>query len=131
MSLPPIQPKSNILQALLDDFSFKTSDLLMAMVTTRDGLSVASVKKDAIAHEEDALAVAASRILDMSLEINETQLNQGELGRILIEGDKRTTIVMRAGRDTLFVVVVPANAKLGLMMLSAQNIAHSIAKLYN
>jgi predicted regulator of Ras-like GTPase activity (Roadblock/LC7/MglB family) len=131
MSLTPIQPKSDVLQALLDDFSFRTTDVLMAMVTTRDGLSVASARKETIAHEEDMLAVAASRILDMSLEINEAQLNQGELGRILIEGEKRTTIIMRAGRDILLVVIVPANAKLGLAMVSMRKTAQSIAELYH
>ncbi len=123
--------KGDILQEILDDFSVKTPDALIAMVvTTQEGLSVASVKKKTIAHEEDALAVAAARILDMTVDIN-SQLNQGEIGRILIEGAHRTTIVVRSGRDTLFIVVVPANAKLGLVMLSIRNTARVIAELYN
>ena len=100
------------------------------MVTTKDGLSVASTKKDSIAAEEDALAVAASRISEMTSDIN-NQLNQGEIGRILIEGSDRTTIVSSAGRDTLFIVVVPADAKLGLTMLAISNAAESIAQVYS
>jgi predicted regulator of Ras-like GTPase activity (Roadblock/LC7/MglB family) len=122
--------KADQLQDILEDFQAKTGDALIAMVTTKDGLSVASAIKDSIAHEEDALAVAASRIVDMSNDVN-SQLNQGEIGRILIEGSTRTTIVSSAGRDVLFIVVVPADAKLGLMMLSISNTAQSIAKVYN
>jgi len=126
----PAPSRSEVLQKILDDFSLKTVDALIAMVTTKDGLSVASSTKESIAHEEDALAVAAARILDMTADIN-TQLNQGKIGRILIEGSDRTTIVSKAGRDTLFIVVVPADAKLGLAMLAIRYTAASIAKLYH
>ena len=122
--------KSEKLQFILEDFSQKTADALIAMVTTKDGLSVASVKKDSISHEEDTLAVAASRVLDMTVDINQ-HLNQGQIGRVLIEGSKRTTIVVSAGRDVLLIVVVPADAKLGLTMLSIRNTAKSIAELYH
>ena len=125
-----VQRKSDLLQNILDDFQMRTSDTLIAMVTTKDGLSVASTKKDSIAAEEDALAVAASRISEMTSDIN-NQLNQGEIGRILIEGSDRTTIVSSAGRDTLFIVVVPADAKLGLTMLAISNAAESIAQVYS
>lgn len=126
----PVRRKGEALQEILDKFSLQTSEVLIAMVTTKDGLSVASVKKEIIAAEEDALAVAAARILDMTDEVN-GQLNQGNIGRILIEGTDRTTIVVSTGPDTLFIVVVPADAKLGLAMLSIRNTARSIAELYN
>ena len=122
--------KSDQLQDILNDFQEKTSDAMIAMATTKDGLSVASIINESIAHEEDTLAVAASRISDMTNDIN-AQLNQGKIGRILIEGSDRTTIVSSAGRDILFIVVVPADAKLGLTMLSISNTVRSIAKLYN
>jgi len=124
------RPKSERLQQILDDFSLRTTDALITMVTTRDGLSVASVTKESIAHEEDTLAVAASRILDMAIDIK-NHLNQGKIGRILIEGAERTTIVVGAGRDTLLLVVVPTNAKLGLVMVSIQKAAQTIAQLFN
>ena len=123
-------PKSERLQQILNDFSLKTEDALIAMVTTRDGLSVASAIKDSIAKEEDVLAVAASQVIDMTVNIN-NQLNQGEIGRVLIEGSDRTTIVSSAGRDILFIVVVPADAKLGLTMLSIRHVVQNISQLYN
>ena len=124
------QPKSERLQQILNEFSSRTTEALIALVTTKDGLSVASTRKDSIAHEEDMLAVAAARILDMTVDIN-THLNQGQIGRILIEGADRTTIVVSAGRDTMLMVVVPADAKLGLAMVSIRNTAKTIAQLYN
>jgi predicted regulator of Ras-like GTPase activity (Roadblock/LC7/MglB family) len=126
----PAQSKGEALQEILNQFSTRTPEALMAMAATREGLSIASVKQQIISDEEDALAVAGARILDMAAEVN-NQLNQGQIGRILIEGIERTTIVMGAGRDIVFIVVVPAGAKLGLAMLSIQNTAKLIADLYN
>jgi predicted regulator of Ras-like GTPase activity (Roadblock/LC7/MglB family) len=122
--------KGDQLQTILEEFVSRTPEVLIAIAATREGLSIASVKNGAIAKEEDALAVAAARILDMAAEVN-NQLNQGDIGRILIEGAKRTTIVIGAGRDIALIVAVPADAKLGLAMLSIRNTAQSIAQIYD
>ncbi|RME42664.1 MAG: hypothetical protein D6796_14090 [Caldilineae bacterium] len=121
--------KGQQLQQILREFIIRTPEALMAIAATRDGLSIASVSGDPHASGEDALAVAAARILDMAAEVN-NQLNQGKIGRILIEGEKKTTIVMAAGRDIVLIVTVPADAKLGLAMLSLRNTARQIAHLY-
>jgi predicted regulator of Ras-like GTPase activity (Roadblock/LC7/MglB family) len=126
----PVIRKGEQVQAILDEFSHRTPEALIAMVTTSDGLSVASTRKATIAKEEDALAVAGARILEMTADVNQ-QLNQGRIGRILIEGSDRTTVVVEAGRDTLLIVVVPADAKLGLIMLSIRKMAESIAGIYH
>jgi predicted regulator of Ras-like GTPase activity (Roadblock/LC7/MglB family) len=126
----PVIRKGEQVQAILDEFSHRTPEALIAMVTTSDGLSVASTRKATIAKEEDALAVAGARILEMTADVNQ-QLNQGRIGRILIEGSDRTTVVVEAGRDTLLIVVVPADAKLGLIMLSIRKMAESIAEIYH
>jgi predicted regulator of Ras-like GTPase activity (Roadblock/LC7/MglB family) len=126
----PVIRKGEKVQAVLDEFSARTPEALIAMVTTSDGLSVASTRKAAIAKEEDALAVASARILEMAADVN-NQLNQGRIGRILIEGSERTTVVVEAGRDTVLIVVVPADAKLGLVMLSISKMAEMIADIYH
>ena len=83
--------KGERVQAVLDEFSARTPEALIAMVTTSDGLSVASTRKEAIAKEEDALAVAGAGILEMAADVNH-QLNQGRIGRILIEGIRGTAM---------------------------------------
>lgn len=102
----------------------------MAIAATREGLSVASIKNGADAKEEESLAVAAARILDMADEVN-NQLNQGEIGRILIEGEQKTTIVVGAGKDIALIVALPADAKLGIAMLSIRSTAQAIAQVYD
>jgi len=130
MRTAPTLSKGKVLQEILDQFSARTPEALLAMATTREGLSIAVVKRESIADEEDALAVAGARILDMAADVN-NQLNQGEIGRVLIEGAERTTIVLGAGRDVVFIVVMPADAKLGLVMLTIRHAAKRIADLYN
>ncbi|MFQ5578907.1 MAG: roadblock/LC7 domain-containing protein [Anaerolineae bacterium] len=126
---PPGNRKGDQLQKILQDFVVRTPAALIAIAATREGLSIASVKNGATAKEEDTLAVAA-RILDMAAEVN-NQLNQGRIGRILIEGAEKTTIVMAAGRDIALIVTVPADAKLGLAMLSIRSTARQIAQVYD
>ncbi len=125
-----VNRKGDQLQKILQNFIARTPEALIAIAASKEGLSVASVKNGASAKEEDALAVAAARVLDMAAEVN-NQLEQGDIGRILIEGTRRTTIVVSAGRDIALIVVVPADAKLGLAMLSIRSAAQSIAQVYN
>ncbi|HEY85268.1 MAG TPA: hypothetical protein G4N96_09185 [Chloroflexi bacterium] len=125
-----VNRKGDQLLKILQNFITRTPEALIAIAASKEGLSVASVKNGASAKEEDALAVAAARVLDMAAEVN-NQLEQGDIGRILIEGARRTTIVVSAGRDIALIVVVPADARLGLAMLSIRSAAQSIAQVYN
>ena len=128
--LSPTSRKGDQLLKILQAFITRTPEALIAIAASKEGLSVASVKNGASAKEEDSLAVAAARILDMAAEVN-NQLEQGKIGRILIEGARRTTIVLNAGRDIALIVVVPADAKLGLAMLSIKSAAQAIARVYD
>ena len=115
----------NILEILFE----RLPEAIMAIVASKEGLSIASVRRALNDRDEDTLAVAAAQILDMSAEVNK-QLQLGNIGRILIEGDKRTTIVTQAGRDLILIVALPADAKLGLAMLSIRSTGRAIAKVY-
>lgn len=127
---PSPHRKSDQLKQILQNFIDKTSEALVAIAATREGLSIVSVKRGIEAKEEDALAVAAAQILDMAAEVNK-QLNQGDIGRILVEGTQRTTIVIGAGRYIALIIVVPADAKLGVAMLSIRRTASLIAQVYD
>jgi predicted regulator of Ras-like GTPase activity (Roadblock/LC7/MglB family) len=101
-------------------------DILSALVVSDDGLNVAS---GIPYHDDDAIALAASDLTDMAEEFSE-RLDQGKLNRILLEGERRTTVVVRAGKHTILVVLVPADAKLGLVMLSMRRAANQIASIF-
>ena len=98
--------KAEKLQQYLEEFALRTPEALIAVAANDEGLSIASVKIHATERQEEAYAVAAARILDMAEEVNK-QLEQGVIGRVLIEGSQRTTIVVSAGRYIILVVVLP------------------------
>jgi predicted regulator of Ras-like GTPase activity (Roadblock/LC7/MglB family) len=66
--------------------------------------------------------------MDMAEDFSK-RLDQGRLHRVMLEGERRTTIIFRAGR-TILAVVVPADAKLGLIILSMRRAADQIAKIF-
>ena len=121
--------KGKQVQNLLETFQQRNPEVVMAIAATTDGFSVASVSNGLHVQDEAALAVAAARILDMATEVNK-QLQQGEIGRILIEGSRHTTIAVSAGTQIALIVTLPAKAKLGLAMVGIQSTAAAIAQVY-
>jgi predicted regulator of Ras-like GTPase activity (Roadblock/LC7/MglB family) len=117
---------SQLLEEVLDELTMHNPDILSALVVSDDGLNVAS---GIPYHDDDAIALAASDLTDMAEEFSE-RLDQGKLNRILLEGERRTTVVVRAGKHTILVVLVPADAKLGLVMLSMRRAANQIASIF-
>jgi predicted regulator of Ras-like GTPase activity (Roadblock/LC7/MglB family) len=117
---------SQLLEEVLDELTMHNRDILSALVVSDDGLNVAS---GIPYHDDDAIALAASDLTDMAEEFSE-RLDQGKLNRILLEGERRTTVAVRAGKHTILVVLVPADAKLGLVMLSMRRAANQIASIF-
>jgi uncharacterized protein len=122
-----VKDNSQLLQEVLDELVGHNPEILCALVVSDDGLNVAS---GIPYHHDDALALAASDLLDMAQDFSQ-RLEQGQLNRILLEGERRTTMVLRAGRRTVLTVLVPADAKLGLIMLSMRRAADQIASIFN
>lgn len=122
------KPKDNqqLLREVLDALVSHNPDILSALVVSDDGLNVAS----GIPHEDDdAVALVASDLIDMAEEFS-SRLEQGRLNRILLEGENRTTVVVNAGSHTVLAVLIPAEAKLGLVTLSMRQAANTIASIF-
>lgn len=125
----PVEQKDNsdLLRDVLEELTSRHPDILSALVVSREGLNVAS----GIPHEDDDMtAVAASDLIDVAEGFCE-RLEQGKLNRVLLEGGERTTVVMQAGRHAILAVLVPANAKLGLVTLSMRQAADQITAIFN
>ncbi len=122
--------KGDQVQELMELLLQRVPEALTAIAASGEGLSIAAAKKALTSLDEDSLAVAATQIIEMSGQIN-SRLEQGHLGRVLIEGSQRTTVVTNAGRDLVLIVVVPADAKLGLAMMTIGQIAQSVAQVYD
>lgn len=121
-----IKDNSQILQEILDELVDHNADILSALVVSDDGLKVAS----GIPHQDDDIsALTASNLIDMAEDFSR-RLEQGKLKRILLEGQQRTTIVIRASKHTVLFVSVPAHAKLGLIILSMRRAVEQINHLF-
>ncbi|MFC1975254.1 roadblock/LC7 domain-containing protein [Chloroflexota bacterium] len=118
---------SQLLQEVLNELVTHNPDILSTLVVSDDGLNVAS---GIPYHDDDEMALAASDLADMAENFSK-RLDQGKLNRILLEGERRTTFVIRASRRTILVVLVPADAKLGLVMLSMRRAANQIASIFS
>jgi predicted regulator of Ras-like GTPase activity (Roadblock/LC7/MglB family) len=117
---------SELLQEILTELTTHNADILSALVISDEGLNVAS----GIPHlEDDSTALAASDLVDMAADFSK-RLQQGKLNRILLEGEQRTTIILRAGKHTVLAVLIPADAKLGLIILSMRRAANQIAAVF-
>ena len=122
------QPKDNsqLLKEILDELTFRNPNVLSALVVSDDGLNVAS----GIPHNnDDVIALTASDLIDMASDFCE-RLEQGKLLRVVLEGERRTTIVVNAGTRTVLAVLIPADAKLGLVALSMRKAAEEIASVF-
>ncbi len=118
---------SQLLQEVLEELITHNPDILSTLVVSDDGLNVAS----GIPYpDDDDLALATSDLTDMAEEFS-TRLDQGNLNRILLEGERRTTIVIRASRHTILMVSTPADAKLGLVLISMRRAAQQIASIFH
>lgn len=117
---------SELLQEILDELTNHNADILSALVVSDDGLKVAS----GLPHDDDdSIALTASDLVDMSEEFSQ-RLEHGKLNRILLEGEQRTIVIVRAGKRTVLVVSIPTDAKLGLVIHFMRRAADKITSIF-
>jgi predicted regulator of Ras-like GTPase activity (Roadblock/LC7/MglB family) len=121
-----LKDNSELLREVLDELVTRNPDIMTALVVSDDGLNVASGIPRL---DDDSVALVASDLIDMAGEFSR-RLGQGKLTRILLEGENRITVVVNAGERTVLAVLVPADAKLGLVTLAMRQAAHSIAAIF-
>lgn len=118
---------SQLLQDILDELMLHNPLIVSALVVSDEGLNVGS----GIHHDDDAaITLTASDLVDAANDFSK-RLDQGKLHRIVLEGEKRTTMIVRAGIHTVLAVSVPSDAKLGLVILSVRRAAHKIAEVFS
>jgi predicted regulator of Ras-like GTPase activity (Roadblock/LC7/MglB family) len=121
-----LKDNNQLLKDILDELVIHDPNILSVLVVSDDGLNVASGLPH---HADDNVALTASDLVDMAKDFSQ-RLEQGRLTRILLEGEKRTTVVMNAGKRTILVVLVPADEKLGLLTLAMRRAANQIAAIF-
>jgi len=118
---------SQLLQEALDELLLHNPTVVSALVVSDEGLNVSS----GLHHDDDpAIALTASDLVDAANDFSK-RLEQGQLNRIVLEGEQRTTMIVKAGLHTVLAVSVPSDEKLGLVILSVRRAARRIAEIFS
>lgn len=121
-----VKDNNQLLREILDELTLHNPSILSALVVSDDGLNVAS----GIPHPgDDTIALTSSDLVDTAMEFGK-RFEQGELTRILLEGEKRTAILMKAGKRTTLVVLITADEKLGLLSQSMRRAVDQIVSIF-
>lgn len=121
-----IKDNDQRLREVLDELTLRNPSILTALVVSDDGLNVAS----GIPHpDDDNIALNSSDLVDTAMEFG-SRFEQGQLTRILLEGERRTAIIMKAGKRTTLVVLMTADEKLGLISQSMRRAVDQIVDIF-
>ncbi len=108
------------LQRMLEELMEQAEGIRGALLATENGLVVASVMEDA----EQVGAIAAN-LFDLSRKASQ-RLEQGDVGRVVIDAELGTIVVFPLGPHVSLTAVVNKDAKLGLIL---QLVARSIPRI--
>lgn len=115
------------LTQILDDLRRRTPGVHGAAIVSSEGLIVAAGLPEDV--DGDQLAAVAGSLLSMGQKAC-NQLGQGKLGRLLVEGENNTTIVVDANPQVALAVVAEKEAKLGLIFLEIQRVGKKVAEFF-
>lgn len=121
-----VKKTSEILSEQLASLLASSTDIIGAAVVGVDGLVYASDLPKAHMNEDITGAVSAA-IVALGIR-TVTQLDQGKLTRVLIQGDKGNIIVTMINKQVVFVGLMPDDAKLGMAFAEARSISAKLAE---
>lgn len=104
--------QQNELTWLLNDFVSKTTGAVSALVTSRDGMEVASLNHDDDG-EADTLSAIASGLHSLALGAGRLLKGAGAVRQVVVELDGGHLFVMAAGEGALLSVLVDADGDVG------------------
>ncbi len=126
----PIDYRSESLLRSLAELHHGTPEIRGSAVITHDGLVVASYPPgwDADIHAptggENVAAMAA--VVVTQAERTMARLEQGELERVVVEGERGTVGIFPVTSDIALALLIAKDAKLGLVLLNAGQAAGQI-----
>jgi len=103
----------NDLTWLLNDFVNRTTGAVSALVTSRDGMEVASLNHDRKKGEADTLSAIASGLHSLALGADRLLNGAGSVRQVVVELDGGHLFVMAAGEGALLSVLVDADGEVG------------------
>ncbi|MBP7690725.1 MAG: roadblock/LC7 domain-containing protein [Anaerolineales bacterium] len=131
----PIQYRSEAFYRSLQALHHSAPAIRGSAVITQDGLVIAAFPPgwDANIHDptggEHVAALAA--VVAGQAEKTLTRLNQGQMERVLMEGEHGTIAVLPVTHDAALAILIQKDAKLGLTLHAARRAADEIQAVLN
>ncbi len=127
--------RSELIDETLRKLHVAVTGIKASVVVNRDGLLVAAYppgsEDDALANPTSSPQVAAMAATLIGLaERTLGRLEQGDLERLMMEGEEGVMVVYPAGRATL-AVLVDKNAQLSRVLYGAKKTAEDVANVLN
>jgi len=126
----PTELRSDALLRSLAELIQAAPEIRGAAIMTHDGLVIASYPPgwDADIHDPtggENVAAMAAVVVGLA-EKTLTRLDQGELQRVVMEGQRGTMAVLPATPDSALALLIAQDARLGLILYAAREAAEQI-----
>ncbi|GMR20644.1 MAG: roadblock/LC7 domain-containing protein [Gammaproteobacteria bacterium] len=115
--------KEKELRPILRGLNCSSLDIEASAVMTRDGLAIASVLGEGV--DPDRLSAMCAAMLGLA-NTTASELNRGNLEKVLIEGDLGFVLVVAAGDNAVLTVVARPTVNLGMVFLEAKRTADKV-----
>jgi len=110
------------LQQILEQLGTDSRDIQMSMITTTDGLTMATWGD---VRDADAIGARSAELLVFSQDTAE-EFERGEAEQIILKGSKGFLIIMPAGPDAVLAVMTRPDVNLGMVFLDLDCAAQQI-----
>ena len=120
--------KVSVLHNKLQDFIVNTPDIEGAILVSPDGLPLTSVLPAPFDEERTAAMSAAMLSLGDRIAFD---LARGATERVLVEGEKGSSILVGCGEDVALLILANKEAKQGIISLAIKNLVEEIMPMLN
>lgn len=114
------------LRPVLIELNNSSQHIHACAAITRDGIPISFVLDDKIS--ADRLGAIASSLLSLS-QTASTELSQGKLKQVLIEGENGYILTVEAGNNAVLSIVAEKSVNLGMIFIEARRTAQDIISL--
>ena len=114
------------LRSILRELNSISDSIEASAITSRDGLSVASVLGDGV--DPDRLGAMCAALLGLA-DTTARELNRGKLQQVLIHGSIGYMLISHVGEKAVLAVAAKPDTNLGMVFLETKKAAEKIAAL--
>ena len=113
--------------AVLDDLHAACHDIVLSIVVTQDGFTLAT-KGRIEAADGERVGALSSGLLDLCRK-TARELHHGEMEQVLLRGNEGYLLLRLAGPRAMLSVISRPDANIGMVLLDSERAAESVAGL--